>query len=43
MGFSNSQYVVVRHNDTEHDHIHIIANRVSMDGAVVSESNEAGS
>lgn len=40
MGFSNSQYVVVRHNDTEHDHIHIIANRVSMDGAVVSESND---
>lgn len=31
MGFSNSQYVVVRHNDTEHDHIHIIANRVAMD------------
>lgn len=40
MGFSNSQYVVVQHNDTEHDHIHIIANRVSMDGAVVSESND---
>lgn len=40
MDFSNRQYVVVRHNDTEHDHIHIIANRVSMDGAVVSESND---
>src|SRR5690554_3674680 len=30
MGFSNNQFVVYRHFDREHDHIHIIANRVSL-------------
>ena len=37
MGFSNHQYLVVRHADTEHDHIHIIANRVGFDGKCVSD------
>jgi hypothetical protein len=36
MGFDidKTPYVAVRHNDTEHDHIHIIASRVSLDGSV---------
>lgn len=36
MGFdlANNQYVVVRHNDTEKDHIHIVANRVGLNGEV---------
>ncbi|EBT2073545.1 hypothetical protein CJG01_24655 [Salmonella enterica] len=36
MGFdlANNQYVVVRHNDTEKDHIHIVANRIGLNGQV---------
>lgn len=37
MGFENSQYAIYRHYDREHPHIHIIANRVDMDGKVVSD------
>ncbi|MCW3787219.1 relaxase/mobilization nuclease domain-containing protein [Plebeiibacterium sediminum] len=37
MGFGNSQYIIYRHSDREHPHIHIVANRVSLDGAVVSD------
>lgn len=43
MGFdlANNQYVVVRHNDTEKDHIHILANRVGLDGTVWAGKFEA--
>lgn len=36
MGFDRSQhqYVVVRHCDTRHQHVHIVANRVAMDGSI---------
>lgn len=37
MGFSNSQYVIYRHTDRDHPHIHIVANRINLDGAVVSD------
>jgi hypothetical protein len=37
MGFENSQFVITRHTDTDHQHIHILANRIGMDGAVVSD------
>lgn len=40
MGFKESQYVVTKHTDTEHPHIHILANRVSMAGEVVSDSRD---
>ena len=40
MGFKDSQYVVTKHTDTEHPHIHILANRVSMAGDVVSDSRD---
>lgn len=32
----NHQYVVVQHKDKAHDHYHIVANRVGMDGSLVS-------
>ena len=38
MGFDDNQYIIIRHTDTEHEHIHIVANRVTFAGGVVSES-----
>jgi len=38
MGFSGSQFLVAKHNDTQHSHIHILASRVRLDGSVVSDS-----
>jgi hypothetical protein len=39
MGFDGSQYVVYRHTDTEHDHVHIVANRIRItDGSTVNDS-----
>lgn len=38
MGFANSGYVAVRHTDQPHDHVHIVANRVTRDGQLVSDS-----
>ena len=38
MEFDNNQYAVVKHSDTEHDHIHIVANRICLDGGVVDDS-----
>lgn len=39
MGFTNNQFVAVRHTDRDHQHMHIIINRVTMDGTVVSDSH----
>lgn len=38
MGFDDNQYAVVRHCDRAHDHIHIIASRIKLDGSCVSDS-----
>ena len=39
MGFSESQYVIYHHGDTEHDHIHIVASRIQItNGKTVSDS-----
>lgn len=40
MGFKDNQFIVYRHFDSEHPHIHIVANRVSYSGEVVSESQD---
>lgn len=37
MGFTDNQYVVVRHSDRSHDHIHIVAARGRLDGKCVSD------
>lgn len=39
MGFGNNQYMIFRHHDADHPHIHLLANRISFDGTVVSDSN----
>ena len=38
MGFANNQYVAIHHNDTGHQHMHIVANRVGFDKRTVSDS-----
>jgi hypothetical protein len=39
MGFDCNQYVVYRHADTSHDHIHICASRIRLDnGKIVHDS-----
>lgn len=40
MGFTDTPYLIARHHDTEHQHIHIIASRVRTDGGVVSDKND---
>ena len=38
MEFLDNQYLVTRYTDTEHEHIHILANRITSRGGVVSDS-----
>ncbi len=40
MGIANTQYIVCRHTDTAHPHLHIVANRVDNDGRTISDSND---
>lgn len=39
MGIGNTQYVVVRHSDRAHPHLHLIYNRVDYSGKTVSDQN----
>ena len=39
MGFDDNQFIMYRHTDTKHEHIHIIANRVRYSGKVTNDSN----
>ena len=39
MGFQNNQWVAVLHHDTNHPHLHMVANRIGFDGSTVSDSN----
>ena len=40
MGFTDNQFVMTRHTDTEHEHIHILANRITHAGEVVSDGQD---
>ena len=38
-GFDNNQYMIFRHYDSAHPHLHLLVNRICFDGSVVSDSN----
>jgi hypothetical protein len=38
-GFTSNQYFIFRHHDAEHPHVHLLVNRITFDGEVVSDSN----
>ncbi len=40
MGIENTQYIIVRHNNTIHPHCHIVFNRVDNDGKTISDKND---
>ncbi len=35
---AESQYIAVRHHDRDHEHLHIIASRIRLDGSLVRDS-----
>jgi hypothetical protein len=39
MGFDKKQFIAITHNDTNHQHLHIVVNRVGFDGKTLSDSN----
>ncbi|MCC8155131.1 MAG: relaxase/mobilization nuclease domain-containing protein [Tannerellaceae bacterium] len=40
MGIENTQYIIVRHTNTNHPHLHIVFNRVNNDGKTISDKND---
>ena len=40
MEIKNTQYIIIRHNNTAHPHLHIVFNRVDNDGKTVSDRND---
>lgn len=40
MGIQDTQYLIVRHHDREHPHIHLCINRIDNDGKLISDKNE---
>jgi hypothetical protein len=40
MGIYNTQYIVVRHHNTDHDHFHIVYNRIDNDLKLISVNND---
>jgi len=40
MGYANTQYIIARHHDTDHPHIHLVINRIDNEGNRISDKNE---
>ena len=40
MGYDNTQYIIVGHNDREHPHVHLVINRIDNNGKRISDKNE---
>ncbi len=39
-GFTQHQFIMFRHRDADHPHLHILVNRIGYDGSVLSDSND---
>src|SRR5579859_350968 len=39
-GFIQHQFIMFRHKDADHPHLHILVNRIGYDGKVLSDSND---
>ena len=40
MGIGNTQYIVVRHHNSDNDHLHIVYNRIDNDLKLISVNND---
>ena len=40
MGLRNTQYIIVRHHNTDNDHLHIVYNRIDNDLKLISVNND---
>ncbi|KAA6328233.1 hypothetical protein EZS27_022846 [termite gut metagenome] len=40
MGYNNTQYIIARHHDTDHPHVHLVINRIDNDGKRITDQNE---
>lgn len=40
MGYRDTQYIVARHNDTDHPHLHLVINRIDNNGKRITDKNE---
>ncbi|MEZ2441711.1 relaxase/mobilization nuclease domain-containing protein [Chitinophaga sp. RCC_12] len=39
-GFTQHQYIIFRHRDADHPHLHILVNRIGFDGKALSDSQD---
>ncbi|HZY79097.1 MAG TPA: relaxase/mobilization nuclease domain-containing protein [Cyclobacteriaceae bacterium] len=39
-GFTQHMFIMFRHHDAEHPHLHILVSRIGYDGKVISDSND---
>ena len=40
MGIRDTQYIIGRHHDKEHPHVHIAFNRIDNNGRTISDRND---
>ena len=40
MGIENTQYIIARHYDKEHPHVHLVFNRIDNNGKTISDRND---
>ena len=40
MGIKNTQFILVRHHNTDNPHCHLVYNRINYDGKVISSQND---